>query len=171
MLVLIAVILLSGAVITSNVVYSYQESQQKIVQQEPISIEEIYQDNKVEILNEGNIPSFDAQELLNQISDAYMDDDKTNEIKSSMSEKYIKISGEIDTVRYSSIDGCYIVFRQDRKKSFSDGWILITCTFYNKSEKSKALSLKAGDNVTIIGYCSKHFVLGPSVYDCYFLDY
>jgi hypothetical protein len=165
----IAVIIIISAAVVIGDMNAYPAYEDPTPIEQSIDIEDVYQDNKADILNEGNIPHYDAEELMNDLSDSFNDVKQEYKIRNSIKNKYIKISGEVDKVNYNTIDGCYIVFRQD-KKGFHDGWIMITCNFYDKTEKKKLLNLHAGDNVTVLGLCSNDFLTGPSLVDCYFLD-
>jgi hypothetical protein len=137
---------------------------------QPVAIEEVYQENFSEILNEGYIPKYDAEKLLNKLSDLFSKDYKRKEIYTQMSDRYIEMTGTIDKITYSHVDGCYIIFKQDRQEKFSDGWLVITCNFYNDKDKARVRNMRAGSKITVLGYCNDNFLLGPELVDCYIVD-
>lgn len=150
--------------------YAYNSYEEPTPIEQPISLEEVYDENYLDTLNESTIPHYDAEELLCDLADTTYKVKEHEKIINNMRDKNIIMTGEIDSIRYNYIDGCYIVFRQNRNDSFTDGWGIITCYFYDKAEKSKVLGMKPGKTVSIYGHTEHAFLTGPSMTNCYIVD-
>jgi hypothetical protein len=164
MLFAIAIIILGTACITGDMVYSYQVAHPDTKVEEPVTVQEVYQQKKDKVLDSHDVMNVNAEQWLCKYADNLYNDDVQVKMKYNWKDKYIKLTGEISKV-HNNYDGCYISIRQKRSKGITDGWCSIVCYFYDDAEKQQILNMHPGDKVTITGY--SRWDVGPILINSY----
>jgi hypothetical protein len=114
---------------------------------------------RLKYLDSYSIMTVDAEDWLCHYADNATNQNEQFKIKNNWKDKIIKLKGKIYNVKYDAMDGCRITIRQQRSKSASDGWCIISCYFYDNFDIEKVKDLKKGDYVSIVGF--SRWDLGP----------
>jgi sulfur transfer protein SufE len=161
----IVVILLSAAVISSDMVYAHNTNNPQPEPQRQSTVQEVYQSNKVKIFDSQSIMTIDADDWLEKYSSDIWDTKTQTKMKNNWKGNYIKITGTINKIHTDFIDGTYFSIKQSHDGDVTKGWVTIVCHIFNDTDKEKIFEYKSGDEITVIGYSK--WITGPELIDCY----
>ena len=124
----------------------------------PVTIEDVKQ-----TIVERNPVEIDVDDLLSDYCEATTVQE-VKEVNAEYSDKYIKLSGDINKIYHDPFEGNYITLRGDEIKY--DTWMSVQCKFADKEEIEKLNELQKGDEVTIQGYCIGGSGMSVKLEDC-----
>jgi hypothetical protein len=104
------------------------------------------------------------EELLRENADRYsasyiMNDHNNNEtqqqrqrLEDKYADKYLEITGEVNKVHTSLVDGYYISMMNDEPINTVTSWGRIICDFSDEEDRRLMQEIKTGDELTVVGY-------------------